>query len=99
MHFGGLGREQRGVSLGRWAGVFFRDRTPSAPTSRRTVGRAVAVSRTDSRAPQASAPAPSRPTVSDVDAVLDKIIEKGMDSLTDDERRILNEGSARGRRG
>ena len=91
--------EKRGVSLGRWAGVFFRDRTPSAPTSRRTVGRAVAVARTDGRAPQASAAVPSRPTVSDVDAVLDKIIEKGMDSLTDEERRILNEGSTRGRRG
>ena len=89
--------EKRGVSLGRWAGIFFRDRSPSAPTSRRTVGRPVAVSRADGRS--SGAAETTRSGVSDIDAVLDKILEKGIDSLTDDERRILNEGSGRGGRG
>ena len=76
--------EKRGVRLGAWAGVLFRDRparraaasrydaTPSRPTTR------------------AAARRPPRPVAMDVDAVLDKINESGFDSLTPEERQVLD---------
>lgn len=87
--FGVAGK--RGVDLGAWVRPLFGSRSRSAPAAGRTVGRAA--SSRPSPAPRSSAPAParpSRPAVSDVDAVLDKILDKGVDSLTEEERRILD---------
>ena len=84
--------EKRGLDLGGWARVFFRDRR-RAPAGRgtpgRTMGRQTATVR-DAPAARTAPARPARPAASDVDAVLDKILEKGVDSLTDDERRILD---------
>lgn len=76
--------EKRGLDLGAWARPLFRSR--SAARSDRG-GRVPAgePARTAGRA----APAP-RAAASDVDAVLDKILEHGVDSLTAEERRVLD---------
>ena len=84
--------EKRNVDLAAWARPLFRPRR-AAPAGR-TVGRAaraVPESRSGAPTPAGAARATTaRPATSDVDAVLDKILEKGVDSLTDEERRILD---------
>ncbi|MEO0559739.1 MAG: rhomboid family intramembrane serine protease [Bacteroidota bacterium] len=98
---------QRGIDLAAWALPLFERRpksTPrSAPTqkrgsrfsssdassSSRTMGKAVATRAASSRK-RSSTPPPT------VDAVLDKILDKGYDSLTAEEKRILDEASRDG---
>ncbi|GAB5536138.1 MAG: rhomboid family intramembrane serine protease [Rubricoccaceae bacterium] len=99
---------QRGIDLAAWARPLF-DRRPkrtsrSAPSSgtrgsrytssdasssSRTVGKAVATRAATSRK-RSNTPPPT------VDAVLDKILDKGYDSLTAEEKRILDEASRDG---
>ena len=85
--------QQRGVDLAAWARPLFRDRsartraqapTRTATPARATVGRAAH-----------NRPAPTRATsgeVPDIDRILDKILDQGVDSLTDEEKRILSQG-------
>ena len=74
--------EKRGVRLGAWANVFFRDRAP-----RRGSARSASVERPSRRS---AAPRRAPKPVMDVDAVLDKINESGFDSLTAEERQVLD---------
>ncbi len=80
--------ERRDIDLAAWARPLFRTasgrRSEPARTSR-TSRTAPEPTRTAGRAPR-----PERPTPLNVDAVLDKINEKGIDSLTDEERRVLD---------
>jgi len=99
---------QRDIDLAAWARPLF-DRRPKSKTrpsstsgksrsrssssdassSSRTVGKAVATRAATSRK-RANTPPPT------VDAVLDKILDKGYDSLTAEEKRILDEASRDG---
>ena len=88
--------EKRGTDLTGWARPLFRERrtaerASSGRASSRSAGRASTSRpvRTETAMEQRAA-RPARPAASDIDAVLDKINEQGMGSLTDDERRILN---------
>ena len=76
---------QRGVDLGAWARPLFGERRAraTAPTSR--------AARSPRAAPARRAEATS--TSRSVDAILDKILEQGYDSLTDEERAILDRAS------
>ena len=92
---------QRGVDLAAWARPIFERRpksTPSPPRratsaaspAMRTVGKAVSVKKGASSRRSGDAPPPT------VDSVLDKILDKGYESLTAEERRILEEASRDG---
>ena len=75
----------RGVDLAAWARPLFAVRRAPARTTR--PARTTAVGRTapPARATRAAAPEPPP----DIDRILDKILDHGVDSLTDEERRIL----------
>lgn len=88
--------QQNGLDLAGWARPIFdrRGRTRTAPRSVRSVFTR--------SAPAAKAPASSRTAgragtsargARDIDQILDKILEKGYDSLTPEERKILDEAS------
>ena len=100
--------QQRDLDLAAWARPLFDRRpkrtkpasssaprrggrfsTPESSSSSRTVGKAVATRAATSRKRSDASP----PTV---DSVLDKILDKGYDSLTAEERRILDEASRDG---
>ena len=72
---------QRGFDLSAWARPVFGERR----------GRRAAAPRSSpfSRTPPASAKPPKRRGLTDVDDILDKILEKGYGSLTKEERAIL----------
>lgn len=76
---------QRGVDLSAWARPLFGGRQ----SRRATPSRASAFSRTTSDTESEPTPRRRRGGLTDVDAILDKILEKGYDSLTKDERAIL----------
>ncbi len=91
--------EKRGTDLTGWLRPLFRGRRATSPggssgrSSSRTAGRASTSRPTDIRREtpmEQRAARPPRPAASDVDAVLDKISAQGIDSLTPDERRILD---------
>jgi|GEM_PF-937645 len=75
----------RGVDLAAWARPLFAVRRAPARTARPT--RTTAAGRTAPVARTPRAAAPESPP--DVDRILDKILDHGVDSLTDEERRIL----------
>ncbi|HIG75042.1 MAG TPA: rhomboid family intramembrane serine protease [Bacteroidetes bacterium] len=101
--------QKRGVELGAWARPLFsrggRSRAPrpsySAPSSG-WAGRATSVAtRTRAeRTPRRKASAPRRadgpPTQADIDRILDKINEKGLGSLSADEKKVLEKWSGGG---
>lgn len=77
----------RHVDLSAWARPLFGDRPRAsaprrrpAPAARAGTSRAAGEARTTARAAEPP----------DVDKILDKILDHGVDSLTDEERRILN---------
>ncbi len=79
---------QRGVDLGAWAGPLF-----GARRQRPARVAASVLSRRPSAAREDGAPSRGRSAGHDVDAILDKILEKGYDSLTRDEREALDRAS------
>jgi membrane associated rhomboid family serine protease len=87
--------QQNGTDLASWARPLF-DRTPRAraePAPRRSsVARAAPPARQRSGR-GAGRRGADRPGLTDVDAILDKILDKGYDSLTDEERQILDRAS------
>lgn len=96
---------QRGIDLAVWARPLFerspkRNQATSAPPRRSgrfsssdLGGATQAVRKTAGRSSRASKQEEPPPSV---DAVLDKILDKGYDSLTAEERRILDEASRDG---
>ena len=84
---------QRGVDLGAWARPLFGERRArrAPPAARASVFSRSSPPRASAAAPEASGGARSR--TPDVDAILDKILEKGYDSLTRDEREALDRAS------
>lgn len=88
------GRGQRaGRDLTAWAAPLFGRRRASRPAPRNPFARAAPVPAKTAgrRAGRASRPARDAPL--DVDAILDKILEKGYDSLTKEEREALDRAS------
>ena len=86
---------QRGLDLGAWARPLFGER-PSrrAPRPERTsVFSRSSPPRAATASREAEAPRRGRGGAQDVDAILDKILEKGYDSLTRDEREALDRAS------
>lgn len=87
--------EKRGVDLTGWARPLFRERrtaerAPAGRSTSRSSSRSTSRPARTETAMEQRAARPARPAASDVDAVLDKINEQGMGSLTDEERRILS---------
>lgn len=78
----------RQIDLAAWVRPLFAPRRPAAraSTTRASTARSSTARPTVVRAPRA-APAPPP----DVDRILDKILDHGVDSLTDEERRILKQ--------
>ncbi len=76
---------QRGWDLGAWARPLFGERA----SRRAPAPRASVFSRTPPDADAEPAPRRRRGGLTSVDAILDKILEKGYDSLTKEERAIL----------
>lgn len=89
--------QKRGLDLGAWARPFFgrsRRRKKVAPAVTREKRPAFARAVRQAPAPAgASRSVPPPPAATDVDRILDKILERGYESLTADERRILDEAS------
>jgi len=95
-----------GVDLAAWARPLFERRRRERPEPRRqaTVRTMGTVRRAPSPQPAGETQAGSGraarrrqgATQADVDRILDKICEEGIDSLNDDERRILDEYAKRG---
>ena len=86
--------QQAGRDPAFWAAPFFgarrqRPAAASAPVRKRPFGRAPATATGGGQ----RAATPSRGAAPDVDAVLDKILEKGYDSLTKEEREVLDRAS------
>ena len=91
---------QRDVDLAAWARPLFERRPKAKPASRRSapapspavrsVGKTVSVRKGASSRRSSDTPPPT------VDSVLDKILDKGYESLTAEERRILEEASRDG---
>ncbi len=82
--------QQNGVDLAAWASPLFNRRRRSAPAAnvvRMPLGRSAAKKKA------ASAQGARRGGARDIDEILDKILEQGYDSLTDEERRILDRAS------
>lgn len=79
--------ERRGISLSAWAGWLIR-RPPGKKPARGAGGRLARLERWL----EVRRPAPGRPEPS-VDSILDKISEQGLDSLTDEERDVLERAS------
>ena len=77
--------EKRNVDLAAWARPLFRTASGRRAEPARSTRRQPEPTRTAGRAAR-----PERPTPLDVDAVLDKINEQGFDSLTAEERRVLD---------
>lgn len=75
---------QRGIDLGAWARPIFGERR-----SRSTPAPRASVFSRGEPAPNSEPPRRRRGGLTDVDAILDKILEKGYDSLTKEERGIL----------
>ena len=98
--------QKRGVEMGAWARPLFGRGRRQRPAPRPQYGSAsggwsersdVATKTRAERAPRRPA-TPSRaaggpPTQADVDSILDKIHEKGLDSLSKEERKILEKWS------
>jgi hypothetical protein len=94
-----------GVDLAAWARPLFerrrREREPARPRATvRTMGSVRRAAREEAGTPD---PGPGRAarrkrgaTQADVDRILDKISELGIDSLSEDERRVLDEYAKRG---
>ena len=82
--------QQGGVDLAAWARPVFRDRPG------RSADRSASAARSPFRRaePEPAAPTPRRGGgTRDVDAILDKILEDGYDSLTAEEREVLDRAS------
>ena len=87
--------QQSGVDLAAWARPIFRDRSRPSRTTSRSAGRPASVKRSPFRRSEPE-PAPRSRRgggTRDVDEILDKILEDGYDSLTDEEREILDRAS------
>ena len=96
-----------GVDLGGWLRMFERRRpatrasrpAPRTEPASRSHQSVAAEEPAAPRGTRSSAPrrpkAPRRATQAEVDRILDKISEEGIDALTEDERRILDEYSRR----
>ena len=88
--------QRRDLDLASWARPLFRPRrarpapTRAAPARRRSEPPEEAPPRRRRAAPR---PKPARGGPSEVDRILDKILEQGYESLTDEERRILDDAS------
>ncbi len=79
--------ERRGINLSAWAGWLIR-RQPKVKTARGGGGQLERLERwLSKRRPQPTRPDPS------VDSILDKISERGIDSLTHEEREVLERAS------
>ena len=99
--------QKRGVELGAWARPLFgRSRGPSrrsAPPpsyssasggwSRRDPDVATRTAAPSRRTPTASRAKKGPPTQADIDSILDKINDKGMSSLTKEEKKVLEKWS------
>ena len=99
--------QKRGIELGAWARPLFGRGGARRPMPRPSFGGAsggwggggetgVATRTRAERTPRrtsAARSAPSEPTQADVDRILEKIHEKGLDSLSKEERRILEKWS------
>lgn len=95
--------QQRGTDLAAWARVFFEKpaRRRSSRGRSREPEQASVLTRVTSWGPKRSAEAAERPaplstsTSSDLDRILDKMLEHGKESLSEEEWQILNEASRR----
>ncbi len=100
--------ERRGIDLTSWAGVFFRNgsrrRAPSTRSGESTLNRLESwlASRSRKEPARVTRLQPQRDVAtviedpeSEVDRILEKISEKGYESLTEEEKRTLYEASRR----
>ncbi|MEL6616155.1 MAG: DUF6576 domain-containing protein, partial [Bacteroidota bacterium] len=92
--------QKRGIELGAWARPFYGSRRRQRPAPRPSYGSASGgwsprrdvATRTRSASTSRRAATTSRsdePTQADIDRILEKIHEKGMDSLSKDEKKAL----------
>lgn len=85
--------QQNDTDLAAWARPLFersRSRAPAAPRRAPTFSRSAPAPRSKS---VGKSERPTRSGARDIDQILDKILEKGYDSLTDEERKILDQAS------
>ncbi len=88
--------QKRGVDLAAWARPLFPDRAARARAAARNASRSPSRTASPTRATvgRTAAPPPAARRASaetpDVDRILDKILDQGVDSLTEEERRILS---------
>lgn len=96
--------QKRGIELGAWARPFFGSRRRQRPSAQPSYGSAsggwsprrdVATRTRSASSPRRTATASRsvEPTQADIDRILEKIHEKGMDSLSKDEKRVLEKWS------